>query len=574
MTETQSYVNIKPCTTVLSADQPPKEETMLDQQKITVLYCRLSNEDALDGESNSIANQKAILTKYAKEHGFINIRIFVDDGYTGTNFNRPGIQEALSLVEQGLVENFIVKDMSRFGRDYLQVGQYTELVFPSYDVRFIAIHDGVDSAKGDNDFTPFRNLFNDFYAKDTSKKVRSVMRAKGNSGKHLGSPPYGYRNDPEDKHHWLIDEEAAPVIRRIFDLTIDGKGPTKIARILEQEQVLTTKALYAKQKGKPLPDKPYRWNENSVVGILERIEYTGCTCNFKTYSKSYKLKRRIANDPENMAIFPNTQEAIITQAQFDRVQELRKNKRRPTKADRQGLFSGLLFCPDCGNKLHFATCKSFEGKQDHYVCSSYKSNRGTCTAHYIREETLRDLVLERIRAVCDYIRSDVDGFQEEWLQCRRTDQEKSILEDQRKIAKAKKRLADLDVLITRIYEDAVLGNLSQERYQKMSQSYEEEQERLKLEIEVTEEWVDQQMELEDNLDAFLALTEKYVDVRELTPTIVNEFIKKILVYAPDKSSGKRQQRVRIFFNFLDEVEIPTVFEPIIYERPTKNRKTA
>ena len=199
MTETQSYVNINPCTTVLSADQPPKEETMLDRQKITVLYCRLSNEDALDGESNSIANQKAILTKYAKEHGFINSRIFVDDGYTGTNFNRPGIQEALSLVEQGLVENFIVKDMSRFGRDYLQVGQYTELVFPSYDVRFIAIHDGVDSAKGDNDFTPFRNLFNDFYAKDTSKKVRSVMRAKGNSGKHLGSPPYGYRTDPEDK---------------------------------------------------------------------------------------------------------------------------------------------------------------------------------------------------------------------------------------------------------------------------------------------------------------------------------------------------------------------------------------
>ena len=275
-----------------------------------------------------------------------------------------------------------------------------------------------------------------------------------------------------------------------------------------------------------------------------------------------------------MAIFPNTQEAIISQAQFDRVQELRKNKRRPTKADRQGLFSGLLFCPDCGNKLHFATCKSFDGKQDHYVCSSYKSNRGTCTAHYIREETLRELVLERIRAVCEYIRSDVDGFQEEWLQCRRSDQEKNILEDQRKIAKAKKRLADLDVLITRIYEDAVLGNLSQERYQKMSQSYEEEQERLKLEIEVTEEWVDQQMELENNLDAFLALAEKYVDIPELTPTIVNEFIKKILVYAPDKSSGKRKQRVRIFFNFLDEVEIPAVFEPIIYERPTKNRKTA
>ena len=396
------------------------------------------------------------------------------------------------------------------------------------------------------------------------------MRAKGNSGKHLGSPPYGYRNDPEDKHHWLIDEEAAPVIRRIFDLTIDGKGPTKIARILEQEQVRCMPSRKANH---------FRINRIAGMKILLSVFWKESSTpdvpvTSRLIPSPYKLKKRIANDPENMAIFPNTQEAIITQAQFDRVQELRKNKRRPTKADRQGLFSGLLFCPDCGNKLHFATCKSFEGKQDHYVCSSYKSNRGTCTAHYIREETLRDLVLERIRAVCDYIRSDVDGFQEEWLQCRRTDQEKSILEDQRKIAKAKKRLADLDVLITRIYEDAVLGNLSQERYQKMSQSYEEEQERLKLEIEVTEEWVDQQMELEDNLDAFLALTEKYVDVRELTPTIVNEFIKKILVYAPDKSSGKRQQRVRIFFNFLDEVEIPTVFEPIIYERPTKNRKTA
>ena len=441
----------------------------------------------------------------------------------------------------------------------------------------------MDSQRGDGDgFAAIRNLFNEWYPRDTSKKVRVVFRQKGTSGKHLGKPPYGYRTDPADKDHWIIDEDAAPVVKLIFDLAIDGKGPEQIARILEQDKVLTTKALYAKQsenhpdpkKRKKMPDRPYHWIGQSVVGILERMEYTGCTCNFKTYSKSYKLKKRIANDPENMAIFPNTQEAIITQAQFDRVQELRKNKRRPTKADRQGLFSGLLFCPDCGNKLHFATCKSFDGKQDHYVCSSYKSNRGTCTAHYIREETLRDLVLERIRAVCDYIRSDVDGFQEEWLQCRRTDQEKSILEDQRKISKAKKRLADLDVLITRIYEDAVLGNLSKERYQKMSQSYEEEQERLKLEIAVTEEWVDQQMELEDNLDAFLALTEKYVDVRELTPAIVNEFIKKILVYAPNKSSGKRQQRVRIFFNFLDEVEIPAVLEPIIYERPTKNGKTA
>ena len=547
---------------------------MLDRQKITVLYCRLSNEDALDGESNSIANQKAILTKYAKEHGFINIRIFVDDGYTGTNFNRPGIQEALSLVEQGLVENFIVKDMSRFGRDYLQVGQYTELVFPSYDVRFIAIHDGVDSAKGDNDFTPFRNLFNDFYAKDTSKKVRSVMRAKGNSGKHLGSPPYGYRNDPEDKHHWLIDEEAAPVIRRIFDLTIDGKGPTKIARILEQEQVLTTKALYAKQKGKPLPDKPYRWNENSVVGILERIEYTGCTCNFKTYSKSYKLKKRIPNDPENMFIVPDTQEAIVSQAQWDRVQELRKNKRRPAKAERQGLFSGLLYCADCGGKLHFATCKSFEGKQDHYVCSKYKSGRGDCSAHYIREDVLRELVLERIQAVNEYIRGDVEGFQEEWLHYRRADQERDIREGQKLVEQAKKRLATLDVVMSRLYEDYALGEISKEKYKKMTADYEAEQERLKLEIETTEEWVEQRQAMGDDLDAFIALTKKYVDVAELTQTIVNEYIKKIIIHAPDKSGGKRRQKVEIIFNFVDEVEIPVLAEPMIAESTLGRRKTA
>lgn len=289
MTARTSYAKMMPCTTVLSADPTAKGEVHMDQPKFTILYCRLSNEDSLDGESNSIANQKSILTRYAQEHGFQNIRLLTDDGYSGTNFDRPGIQEALSLVEQGLVENFIVKDMSRFGRDYLQVGHYTELIFPSRDVRFIAVNDGVDSARGDNDFTPFRNLFNDFYAKDTSKKVRAVLHARGTSGKHMGKPPYGYRFDPEDRNHWIIDPEAAPVVRRIFDLTIAGKGPSQIARILEQDKVLTTKALYSQQQGKLLPECPYHWAEQSVAAILERMEYTGCVCNFKTHSKSYKL---------------------------------------------------------------------------------------------------------------------------------------------------------------------------------------------------------------------------------------------------------------------------------------------
>ena len=574
MTNNGDYVKLDAGTTILSADQPEKEADMLDQQKITVLYCRLSNEDALDGESNSIANQRSILQAYADSHGFTNTRVLIDDGYTGTNFNRPGIQEALSLVEQGLVSTFIVKDMSRFGRDYLQVGQYTELIFPSYDVRFIAINDGVDSAYGDNDFTPFRNLFNDFYAKDTSKKVRAIFRAKAARGEHLGGPPYGYMDDPEQHGHWIIDPEAAKVVKRIFDLTIDGKGPDRIARILEEDKVPTTKALYAARKGKPLPERPYHWAEQSIVGILERQEYTGCTCSFKTYSRSYKLKKRIPNKQEDMIVFPDTQEAIVPQAQWDRVQELRKNKRRMTKADRQGMFSGLLFCADCGSKLHFATCKSYEGKQDHYICSHYKSGRGTCSAHYIREDVLRSIVLEHIRAINLYIHDDINRFEEEWLQARRDEHQKSIRDAKKRLTQANKRIDDLDVLIARGYEDSVLGNLSMDRYKKMAQDYEDEQTRLRQEVVALEEWVSQEEAADDGMERFISLAERYEEVTELTPTIVNEYVQKIVVHAPDKSSGKRKQRIQIFFNFLGEFNLPDLNEPVIIENAPKNRKTA
>ena len=583
MTQTQIHATISPCTPILSADPTVKEDAMLDQQKITILYCRLSNEDALDGESNSIQNQKEFLTRYAAEHGYTNLKILVDDGYTGTNFDRPGVQEGFALVKQGLVGCWLVKDLSRFGRDYLTVGQYTDIIFPSYDVRFIAVNDGVDSERGDSDgFAAIRNLFNEWYPRDTSKKVRVVFRQKGTSGKHLGKPPYGYRTDPADKDHWIIDEDAAPVVKRIFDLAIDGKGPEQIARILEKDKVLTTKALYAKQsenhpdpkKRKKMPERPYHWIGQSVVGILERMEYTGCTCNFKTYSKSYKLKKRIPNNPEDMFIVLDTQEAIVSHAQWDRVQELRKNKRRPVKAERQGLFAGLVYCADCGSKLHFATCKGFEGKQDHYRCSKYKSGRGECSAHYIREDVLQELVLERIQAVNAYIRSDVEGFQDEWLHYRRADQELGIREDQKRMEQAKKRLANLDVVMSRLYEDYALGEISKEKYKKMISDYEAEQERLKLEIETTEEWVEQRQAMGDDLDAFIALTKKYVDVTELTQTIVNEYIKKIIIHAPDKSGGERRQKVEIIFNFVDEVEIPVLAEPMIAESTLGRKKTA
>ncbi len=305
-------------------------------------------------------------------------------------------------------------------------------------------------------------------------------------------------------------------------------------------------------KLKDVPD----FAHGQIVGIIERQEYTGCTCNFKTYSKSYKLKKRIPNNPEDIFIVPDTQEAIASQAQWDRVQELRKNKRRPVKAERQGLFAGLVYCAGCGSKLHFATCKGFEGKQDHYRCSKYKSGRGECSAHYIREDVLRELVQERIQAVNAYIRSDVEGFQEEWLHYRRADQERDIREDQKRMEQAKKRLANLDVVMSRLYEDYALGEISKEKYKKMTADYEAEQERLKLEIETTEEWVEQRQAMGDDLDAFIALTKKYVDVTELTQTIVNEYIRKIVIHAPDKSGGKRRQKVEIFFNLLTRWRSP------------------
>ena len=574
MMNSLNYAMIPMSTTVLPADSR-KEENDLNQQQITALYCRLSNEDDLDGESNSIQNQKALLQKYADDHGFPHTRFFVDDGYTGTNFNRPAMQELLSLVEAGQIGTIIVKDMSRFGRDYLQVGHYTEIVFPNMNVRFIAVNDGVDSEHGDSDFTPVRNLFNDFYAKDTSRKVRAVIRAKGMRGEHLNRPPYGYLEDPMQKGHWITDPETAPVVRHIFDLSMQGKGPESIAALLEREQVLTPTAIYNSRHGKPLPAHPYRWKDSTTAEILGRMEYTGCTCSFKTYSKSYKLKKRIANHAEDMHITPDTQDPIISKELWDRVQDLRQQRHRSIqRAEREGMFAGITFCADCGRRMHFATCKAYEGRQDRYSCSAYKSGRGECSCHYIREEVLRDIVLERIRAVTAYVREDAEGFQQEWMQSTRKAQDSSIQQNRKQLAQAKKRLEDIDKLISRLYEDHVLGTLSDDRYQKMMVDYEEEQARLKTEITVMEELIDQQQEDSDNYDRFAALVEKYVDIPELTTAIVNEFIKKIIVHEADKSSGHRRQTVEIIFNFVGQIEIPILTEPVTLEATPKQRKTA
>lgn len=538
---------------------------------ITALYARLSQEDALDGESNSIANQKKILLKYATDNGFPNPAFFIDDGVSGVTFDRPGWNEMIRLAEAGKVRTVIVKDMSRMGRDYLKVGYYTESFFAERDIRYIAINDGVDSDKGDNDFTPFRNLFNDFYARDTSKKIRAVMRAKGNAGEHLcTNPPYGYRKDPADKKKWIVDEEAAEIVKRIFDLCIAGKGPMQIAKLLTAQHVLTVKAHYAQRDGKPLPEKPYQWSPKSVAGILERPEYTGCTVNFKTYSKSHKLKKRLHNAPENQRIFPNTQPAIIGEQVFARVQELRENKRRPAKqAERQGLFSGLLYCADCGSKLHFATGKNMTPQQDCYRCSRYKSNTGDCTMHFIREETLKLFVLQRIFDVTALFFDDVMAFEDAARKQRFQEAEKEAKKRKREIAQAEKRIAELDRIFKRIYEDDISGTISHERFLKLSADYEAEQKELTEQVKVWRNAVETFEQDQSDFRTFAAIVRKYVGIRELTPTIVNEFVKKIIVHAPDKSSGHRRQKIELVWNFIGEVNLPGDDQTV--ERQRKGR---
>ena len=538
---------------------------------ITALYARLSQEAALDGESNSIANQKKILLKYATNNGFPNLTFFIDDGISGVTFDRPGWNEMIRLAEAGKVKMVIVTGISRMGRDYLKVGYYTESFFAERDIRYIAINDGVDSDKGDNDFTPFRNLFNNFYARDTSKKIRAIMRAKGNAGEYLCSnPPYGYVKDPTDKKKWIVDEEAAEIVKRIFDLCVARKGLMQIAKVLTADKVLTVNAYYAKRDGKPMPDNLYRWSVETIRGILERPEYMGCTVNFKTYSKSHKLKKRLQNALENYRIFPDTQPAIVNRNVFERVQELRANKRRPAKqTERQGLFSDLLYCADCGSKLHFATGKNMTPEQDCYRCARYKSNPGDCTMHFIREETLKRFMLRRIFDVTAMFFEDIMSFQKAVYEQRFEEAEKTTKKRKREISQAEKRIAELDRIFKRIYEDDISGVISHERFLKLSAEYEAEQKELTEKVRVGWEMVSTYEQDKADFDSFAAVIRKYVGITELTPTIVNEFVKKIIVHALDKSSGHRRQKIQIIWNFVGELKQDEDRQTIERERKSR-----
>ena len=531
---------------------------VLNQEEITALYCRLSQDDKQEGDSNSIINQKKILKKYALDRGYTNIQFYIDDGVSGTTFNRAGFQSMIADVETGKVKRVIVKDMSRLGRDYLQVGMYTEIFFPEHDVHFIAVNDGVDSNQEDNEFTPFRNIINEWYAKDTSKKIRAVKRSKGMAGEHIGShPPYGYMKNPENKKEWIIDEEAAEVVREIFRLCVGGYGPTRIAHILTERKILCPTYYALEKGGKPrtaLPADKFTWNGPVVAKILDRMDYLGHTVNFKTHVKSYKVHKTIYNSPDQWKVFEGTHEAIIDKETFEIVQKIRASKRRPTRMGEMPMFSGLLYCADCGRKLSFHRKADEPAEKHHYLCENYRSNTANCTMHYIRNVVVERIVLENLKEVIQYVSNYEDEFVRMVMDSDMRQRNRELSQKKKRLSEVQKRIGELDTIFQRIYEDNIIGKLSDERFMKMSKGYEDEQHTLQAEADEIQSELQQEEKKSVDVKRFLAIVKKYTDLTELTPEILREFIDKIIVHAPDKSSGRRLQEIEIIYNHIGEFD--------------------
>ncbi|MBR0353709.1 MAG: recombinase family protein [Oscillospiraceae bacterium] len=558
MTNEKNSVIMAPANPVQTV-APEKEETEMLRatDKITALYCRLSQEDERLGESLSIENQKRILEAYAKEHRFPNPVFFVDDGYSGTDFDRPGFQAMLNEIESDHVAVLLTKDLSRLGRNSTMTGMFINITFAKHDVRYIAINDNFDSANQnsvDNDFAGIRMWFNEFYARDTSRKIRAVNKAKGERGEHLTTnPPFGYIKDPENPKQWIIDEEAAKVVKYIFDLCMEGRGPMQIAKQLREERVLTIIA-YTKQAGRkmdrPAPADPYNWNESSVVNILETRDYTGCTVNFKTYSNSIWDKKTRTNPIEKQAIFYNTHPAIIDPEVFEKVQEIRSQRHRRTKTGKSHMFSGLIYCADCKSRMYYCTTSYCEERQDHFVCSNYRSNTGSCSAHFIRAVVLEKMVWEHLKEVIWYV-GHYEGHFRSIMEAKLQVESKEALRVKRKqLEKDEKRIQELDRLFIRLYEDNVAYRISDDRFTMMSQAYESEQRDLKAEAEVLRQEIETQEQQNQNLELFIQKIRKYVELTELTPYAAHELIKAIYVGAPDKSSGKRRQSIHICYDLI------------------------
>ncbi|MCM1306931.1 MAG: recombinase family protein [Bacteroides sp.] len=529
---------------------------------ITALYCRLSHDDDTTGDSNSIKNQKAILSKYASEHGMSNPKFYVDDGYSGTNFNRPDFQRMIRDIDAGLVKTVIVKDMSRLGRDYLKVGYYSEVYFNEADVHFIAINDGVDNhLENDSDFTPFRNIINEWYAKDTSKKIRAVFKAKGNSGKHLCScPPYGYKRDEKDKEQWLVDEEAAKTVKEIFSLCMKGYGPTQIARILTERKV-DIPTVHKQKCGLPVSTQglefPEIWSTQSVNKILANPAYLGHTVNFRTKKKSYKCKKKVDLPKEDWVVFENTHEAIIDQDTYETVQRIRQAKRRLTRMGEMNVFSGLVYCADCGKKMYLCRCSKTKQKE-YFNCSTYrKKSRSLCSSHQITVEAVEYIVLTDLQRVLGMAKDNEKEFVGMLQTAMSNEIRKELSAKTRVCDEAEKRMKALDRIIQSLYEDKVCGNITDERFVKMSQSYEQEQADLTNRISVLRKELSFAKEEANNVTKFMRLVKRYTEISELTPEIVREFLEKVIVHQAEKVNGKRKQAVEIIYNCVGAIPNPT-----------------
>ena len=526
---------------------------------VTALYARLSKDDEQQGPSLSIENQKRILETFARDNGFLNCRFFVDDGWSGANFQRPGFMEMMDCVESGEVKCVITKDLSRMGRNYLQVGMFTEITFPKKGVRFIAINDGVDSAQGENDLTPLKNLFNELMVRDTSKKIKAVKRAKGMSGKPTTTQPvYGYLMGEDER--FIVDEEAAPVVKQIYDLCLAGNGPSKIARVLTEQGVPTPGTLEYRRTGSTRryhPGYECKWATNTIVHILERKEYLGHLVNFKTEKVSYKVKSSVENPEEKQVIFENAHEPIIDPDTWERVQELRKQRKRPNRYDEVGLFSGLLFCADCGSVLYQQRYENKTRKQDCYICGNYKKRTHDCTAHFIRTDLLTAGVTANLKKITAYAAKHEKQFMKLLVQQNEDGGKRRNAAKKRELEAAEKRIGELSAIFKRLYEDSVAGRITDERFSALSADYEAEQRQVREHAAELQAELSKAQEASVNAERFMNIVRRHISFEELTPTLLREFIEKIVVHECSYDENKhRRQEIEIYYSFVGKVDLP------------------
>ena len=535
-----------------------------NQIGITALYCRLSRDDGTESESNSIGNQKKLLSQKAKEMGLTDTKYYVDDGYTGTNFNRPGFQQLIDDIEIGLVSAVMVKDLSRLGRDYVSVGNYTDSYFPEHNIRFIAVNDAIDSDEGESEIAPFKNILNEMYARDISKKIRSSHRLRGSMGEPLSQPPYGYMKSPENKKKWIIDPEAATVVKSIFKMCLDGKGNETIARELQENEVLIPMAYWRSKGlnrgGKKTQTNPYKWCKTTIQKIISQQEYCGDIINFKTYSKSFKNKRRIENSKENWAVFKDVNEPIIDRETFETVQKfISKTKRRAPKKENgeRSIFNGLIYCGDCHSKMRYHTSTS--NKEIHYfTCSDNKVDyRGNCPGrHYVRADALEEVVKLELRRLVEMLEIDESYFAQ--LLLRKNDEErekdKKFLESE--LQKAIARNNTVSQIYEKLYEDNVIGKVSDEWFVELSHKYEKERMNLKAKIADTRHKIEELKNNNSEYEKFISAIRRFMQMDNLTSPLLRELIDHIDIFETEGTGKSRTQRIVIYYRFIGYIELP------------------